>query len=77
MEGVVDFGGVVGWTNSVKPVVDIMWRDEWWKKQGRVFARVEESLKRGRGCILLVLSLILLSSSFPCLCSLIFYFETL
>ena len=28
MEGVGDFGGVVGWTNSVKPVEDIMWRDE-------------------------------------------------
>ena len=27
VEGVVD-GGVVGWTNSVKPVEDILWRDE-------------------------------------------------
>ena len=33
MEGVVDFGGIVGWTNSVKPVADIMWRDKWWKKK--------------------------------------------
>ena len=24
MEGVGDFGGVVGWTNSVKPVEDIV-----------------------------------------------------
>ena len=24
MEGAGDFGGVVGWTNSVKPVEDIM-----------------------------------------------------
>ena len=31
MEGVGDFGGVVGWTNSVKPVEDIMWRGEWCK----------------------------------------------
>ena len=29
MEAVGDFGGVVGWTNSVKPVEDIMWKDEW------------------------------------------------
>ena len=29
MEGVGDFGGIVGWTNSVKPVEDIMWMDEW------------------------------------------------
>ena len=28
-EGVVDFGGVVSWTNSVKPVEDIVWMDEW------------------------------------------------
>ena len=31
MEGVGDFGGVVGWTNSVKPVEDIVWMVEWWK----------------------------------------------
>ena len=31
MEGVGDFGGVVGWTNSVKPVEDIVLKDEWWK----------------------------------------------
>ena len=28
-EGVVDFGGVVGWINSVKPVEDIVLKDEW------------------------------------------------
>ena len=28
MEAVGDFGGVVGWTNSVKPVEDIVWMDE-------------------------------------------------
>ena len=34
MEGVVDFCGVVGWTNSVKPVVeDIIW-EEWWMNRG-------------------------------------------
>ena len=38
MEGVGDLGGVVGWTNSVKPVEDILLRDEWWKKtEGEVF----------------------------------------
>ena len=37
MEGVVDFGGVVGWTNSVKPVADIMWRDEWWNVTIRTY----------------------------------------
>ena len=26
--GVGDFGGVVDWINSVKPVEDIVWRDE-------------------------------------------------
>ena len=29
MEGVGDFNSIVGWTNSVKPVEDIMWMDEW------------------------------------------------
>ena len=28
VEGVGDFGGVVDWINSVKPVEDIVWRDE-------------------------------------------------
>ena len=28
MEGVGDFTGVVGWTNSVKPVEDIVWMGE-------------------------------------------------
>ena len=28
MEGVGDFGGVVGWTNSVKPVEDIWLKGE-------------------------------------------------
>ena len=28
MEGVGDFGSVIGWTNSVKPVEDILKRDE-------------------------------------------------
>ena len=28
MEGVGDFAGVVGWTNSVKPVEDIVWMGE-------------------------------------------------
>ena len=28
MEGVGDFGSIVGWTSSVKPVEDIMLRDE-------------------------------------------------
>ena len=27
-EGVGDFGGIVDWINSVKPVEDIVWRDE-------------------------------------------------
>ena len=31
MEGVGDFGGVVGWTNSVKPVEDIVLKGEWWE----------------------------------------------
>ena len=31
MEVVGDFGGVVGWINSVKPVEDIVWRGEWWE----------------------------------------------
>ena len=31
MEGVGDFGGIVGWTNSVKPVEDIVLRDELWE----------------------------------------------
>ena len=31
MEGVVDFGGVVGWTNSVKPVEDVVLKDERWE----------------------------------------------
>ena len=31
MEGVGDFAGVVGWTNSVKPVEDIVWMGEWWE----------------------------------------------
>ena len=31
MEGVGDFGGVVGCTNSVKPGEDIVWKDEWWE----------------------------------------------
>ena len=31
MEGVGDFGSVVGWTNSVKPVEDIVLRDELWE----------------------------------------------
>ena len=29
MEGVGDFGGVVGWTNSVKPAEDIVLKGEW------------------------------------------------
>ena len=41
-EGVGDFGGVVGWTNSVKPVEDIVLRDEWWKS-----SEEEELLKKG------------------------------
>ena len=28
VEGAGDFGGVVGWTNSVKPVEDILWKDK-------------------------------------------------
>ena len=32
MEGVGDFGSVVGWIDSVKPTEDIMLRDEWWER---------------------------------------------
>ena len=46
--GVVDFGGVVGWTNSVKPVADIMWRDEWWKEKVVKSRRELEERKRMR-----------------------------
>ena len=30
-EGVGDFGGVVDWISSVKPVEDIVLKDEWWE----------------------------------------------